>query len=133
MRSVLALFAIVFLLYFFTLWQTLVLIGIAGVILAVLYTTGHWRPVRGFKVDMTAKDLKKDGRLRWTVIPAKQIFKKDLVVYSSLAEYHDTYEYKIDGNRVSMRLIESTIEPAGKPLLYRVREGVVGTSWIADW
>jgi hypothetical protein len=130
---VLAILVIVVFFYFFTLWQTIVLIVIAGLILTVLYSTGHWKPVRTFKVNMTAKDLKKDGRLRWAVIPAKQVFKKDLVSYSSFAEYHDTYKYKVDRNRVSMRLIESTIESAGKPLLYKVRDGIVGTSWIADW
>jgi hypothetical protein len=133
MRLPLAIVAALLLFYFFTAWQALVLIGIGGLIVAVLHRTGHWKPDRQFAINVTAKDSKNDVLLMWTVMPAKHLFKRDLAVFSDATEYHSVYEYRIDGERVSMRLVESTIESGTKPMLYRVRDGVVGTSWIADW
>jgi hypothetical protein len=117
-------------LYFFTPWQALALIGL-GVL--ILYSVRNWKSALTFQVNMTAKDSKNDVLLNWTVIPAKHLFKTDLAVFQSATEYHKVYEYKVEGNQISMRLVESTIETPGKPLLYKVREGVVGTSWIDDW
>lgn len=132
-RSVLVVLVIAALFWFFSPWQTLVLIGIGGLILAILYTTGYWKPVRRFEFDATGEDDKKKVWERWSVTPAQQQFRRDVCIFDNLADYHEVFEYKIDVNRISIRLVEDTIEPAGKPLLYRVRDGIVGTSWIADY
>jgi len=119
--------------YLFTPWQALVLIGIAALIWAVLYGTGRINPLlRSYSFGFTDRNDKREASDNWTIIPAKNLLRRDLAIYANATLYHSVFEYKVDRDRVLWRLIEKTEDEYGKGRTYPVRDGVIG-SWLIDY